>query len=131
MKNNLFKQYWFWVAVIVVVPAALFYLRFDLPQRQASLLVSFENGTIRKFEGPVSPETTVLSALYSASLGGGFEIKYMLQEDGDVMFYGVNQFFNSIDKKNWNFYLNSQSVSTPKINQIPVRNGDTVEVKYE
>ena len=132
MDNKNLKNYWLWVAVIIIGGVFIFYFSFDLPgaATQASMMIYFENGETRKFEGPVEPGMTILEALNSSSLGGAFEVRYFLGRGGKVNLFSINNLANGTGK-NWQFYLNGRPVNIGEINNIKIKKGDSIEARYE
>lgn len=132
MISNFLKRYWVWMAAALVLGTAFFYLKFNLPLggTRAQLTLNFENGESRKFEGAVAADMTILEALYSSSLGGDFELRYSMQEDGAVALAKIDGIIN-FGNRSWHFYLNKTSVKTSDINKIKIKTGDFIEAKYE
>lgn len=129
-EASVYKNYWFWVAVIVVAGFLIFFIRFDLPQPTASLIIDFENGATRKFEGTVEPGMTIIRAVYAASLGGRFELKYHIDSGGNVDLASIGKFAN-VGGHGWRFYINDKPVETRNLDRVKVRTGDAIEAKYE
>lgn len=132
MDDKLLKNYWFWVAAIVVGAVFIFYFRFDLPSAatQAGMTIYFENGETRKFAGPVESDMTILEALYSASVNNGFDFRYSIDKNGVLQIAKIGSAIN-FGNRSWHFYLNGRQVDTGNINNIKIKVGDSIEVKYE
>lgn len=132
MENDFVKKYWFIVGGIVAACIFIFYIKLDLPQSVtgASLSIYFENGQIRKFEGSVESDMTVLEALYAASLNGNFEVKYFLDKDGKTNLLSIDKLINGLGK-NWQAYLNDALISIYDLNKTKLRPGDNIVIKYE
>ncbi|MEK7151648.1 MAG: hypothetical protein AAB784_02975 [Patescibacteria group bacterium] len=132
MENAFPKKYWFIVGGIVVACVFIFYIKLDLPKNVtgASLGIHFEDGQIRKFEGSVESNMTILEALYSASVVGDFEVKYFLDKDGKTNLLSIDDLINGPDK-NWQAYLNDVLISTYDLNKTKLRPGDNIVIKYE
>lgn len=115
-----------------MVVAAFFYLNVKLPVHvgEAQLIISSENGENKKFAGPVAVDMTILEALYSSSLGGGFELRYSMREDGGVALAKIDGLIEQMGKT-WHFYLNKKLVNTADIDKTKIRAGDLIEAKYE
>ena len=128
--NVILKNYWLWVAVILIAAASLSYLRVDLKQPSAQLVINFQNGQTRKFEGPVISGMTALEALHAASLSGNFKLEYSINNDGGVNLASIDKFINS-SFKSWHFYLNRNPIPITGLNKKIVKPGDMLEVKYE
>lgn len=115
----------------MAVGILIFFVRFELPQSRAVLIINFENGLSRKFEGPVMPGTSVIQAIYAASLNGRrFDIKYHIDADGNVNLASINKFIN-VGVHNWHFYLNGRPIETKDLDRIKLKAGDLIEAKYE
>ena len=93
-------------------------------------MINFKNGESRKFEGPVAADMTILEALHSSSLEGGFELRYSIQKDGGVTLAKIDGAIN-IGNKSWYFYLNKKPISAADIDKIKIKAGDLIEAKYE
>lgn len=135
-QETVAKNYWLWAGVFVICASFLFYFKFDLPrqrlldQSKASLVIYFGDGHLRKFEGQVISNMTVLEAVNSASVGGGFDFRYALDEQGDVGLASIDKIINT-GNNSWHFYLNSNPVPISDINKVLVQPNDLLEVKYE
>lgn len=129
-EASVYKNYWFWVAVIVVAGFLIFFMRFDLPESRASLIINFENGVTRKFEGPVEPGMTIIRTVYASSLNGRFEVKYYVDSGGNVNLASIGKFANA-GSREWRFYINGKPIETKDLDRIKVRAGDLVEARYE
>lgn len=97
---------------------------------QASLLINFENKQ-RLFEGEVVSGMTMLDALQAAAAAGQIKLKYIIGEDNSVKIAEINDHINNIADKTFNFYLNGVKVNAENINQIPIQNGDKIEIRFE
>jgi len=128
MDNNLFKNYWFWVVVILVVGILFFYLPMPGFDKPAQLTIKFNDGNVRTFEGPVEGDMTILQALLSASRGGDFDVKYSLNGN-NVNLASIGNVVNG--PKEWHFYLNGQEVRTADIGTTQIKRGDLIEARYE
>jgi hypothetical protein len=129
MNKSLAKNYWFWVAVILAVGVFFFYVPVPGSNKPARLTIKFEEGKVRAFEGPVEGDMTILKALLSASRGGGFDVRYYLDEDGNINLLSIDQSVNG--PKKWSFYLNGGSVRTEDIDKVKIKKGDLIEAIYE
>ncbi|MBI2063347.1 MAG: hypothetical protein HYT61_03900 [Candidatus Yanofskybacteria bacterium] len=132
MKSELSKKHLTWIAVVLVLGAALFYFKVDLSRNamNAQLSINFPDGQSRKFEGPVVTDMTVLEALYSSFLGDNFELKYSMREDNSVVLAKIGDAVK-FGNHDWHFYLNGKPVKTSDINKIRIKAGDFIEVDYE
>jgi hypothetical protein len=128
-----FKNYWFWVVVVLAVGISFFYITFNLPASNpgdlARMTIKFDKDNARAFEGPVDKDMTVLQALLSASRGGSFDFRYSLNKNGYVNLASINGATNG--PKSWRFYLNGNPVKTEEIGKIKIKNGDLIEARYE
>ncbi len=128
-----FKNYWFWVVAVLVTGVSFFYISFDLPLPNsgnlARLTIEFGKDNVKMFEGPVGDDMTVLQALNSSSSGGGFDLRYSLDENGNVNLASINGAING--PKNWHFYLNGELIEVGKLGKIKISGGDSIEVRYE
>lgn len=97
---------------------------------QASLLINFENKQ-RLFEGIVVSGMTMLDALSAATTAGQIKLKYSINEDNAVEITEINDHINHTADKVFNFYLNGNKVDADNINQIPIQNGDKIEIRDE
>lgn len=97
---------------------------------QASLLINFENKQ-RLFEGEVVSGMTMLDALQAAAAAGQIKLKYVIGEDNSVEIAEINDHINNTANKTFNFYLNGNKVDADNINQIPIQNGDKIEIRFE
>ena len=117
---------------ILILGAVFFYLKFNLPEvsAEARIVINFDNGESREFKGPVMADMTILEALHSSSLGGDFELRYSILEDGGVALAKID---GAINPGNliWSFYLNKKIVNTADIDKIKIKAGDLIEVRYE
>ncbi len=131
--NYPFKNYWFWVVLILVVGISFFYVTFKLPASNlgdsARLTIKFGDGQTRAFEGAVEKDMTVLQALNSASRGGGFDLRYFLDKSGDVNLASIDGAING--PKNWHFYLNSELIKVRELDKVGIKKGDLIEARYE
>ena len=118
------------MAVIVVAGVLVFFVKFNLPEPKAGLIINFDNGQVRQFEGRVDPGMTVVQAIFSSSLGGRFEFRYYLDQNGDVNLSSIGRFAN-VGLKSWRFYINGQSVATKDLDRIQVKSRDLIEARYE
>lgn len=132
MISQLLKKYWTGVAAVLVLVIIFLYTKVNLPQNltNAQLAIHFENGKIRKFEGTVVNNMTMLEALYSSSAGDEFDLRYSIGKDGSVVLAKIGDAINFGDK-NWHFYLNGKPVKTSDINRTKIKAGDLIEAKYE
>jgi hypothetical protein len=128
-----FKNYWFWVVAVLVIGVSFFYVSFDLPasnsRNLARLTIEFDKDNVKTFEGPVVDGMTVLQALNSASLGGGFDFRYSLDKDGSVSLASIGGAVNG--PKNWHFFLNGKLIEIEKLDKIKISGGDSIEARYE
>ena len=138
-----FRNYWFWVVLVLVIGIFFFYITFNLPaspklQRgepvsnsgdSARLVVKFGENDTRTFEGLVVKDMTVLQALLSASRGGGFDVRYYLDKDGSVNLASIGSSFNGA--KSWHFYLNSELITAGELDKVRINKGDLIEARYE
>ncbi len=96
----------------------------------ASLVLVFDPDKKRIFQGPVVEDMTVLEALNSSAIGGGFEIKYWVAGNGDVNLAAIGgETSNGVDR--WRFYLNRQPVWAGDIGRIIIRKHDLIEARFE
>ncbi len=141
MNDNPLKNYWFWVLFIVVIGIVFFSLRVDLPadteqngseNQQARLVIYFDDST-RAFEGELNGDMTVLEVLYAAAVGGDFDVRYRVMEDGDIALDSIHNFINNnnASEKDWRFYVNGDLINTADIGKTIVEKGDLIEIKYE
>ncbi len=128
-----FKNYWFWVVLVLVVGVSFFYISFNLPASDsgdsARLTIKFDANDTRIFEGPVVKDMTALQALLSASRGGGFDVRYSLDKDGVVNLASIGSSFNGA--KSWHFYLNGELMMAGELDKTIIKKGDLIEVRYE
>ena len=128
-----FKNYWFWVVVVLGVGVSFFYITFNLPVSNsgdsARLVIKFNANDTRTFEGSVVKDMTALQALLSASRGGGFDVRYSLDKDGSVNLASIGKSFNGA--KNWHFYLNGGLIKAGELDKVKIKKGDLIEAKYE
>ena len=129
MDNTIVKNYWFWVVVILIVGAFFFYLPVPGSDKPARLTIRFDDGKVRAFEGPVEKNMTVLQALISASYGGGFDLRYSLNEDGSINLASINSTING--PKKWHLYLNGELIGAEEMNRVKIKKGDSIEARYE
>lgn len=131
--NYPFRNYWFWVVVILVVGVSFFYITFNLPASNggdsARLTIKFDANDTRAFEGPVIKDMTILQALNSASRGGDLDIRYSLGKDGSVNLASIGGSFNGA--KSWHFYLNGELIKTGELDKVRIKKGDLIEARYE
>ncbi len=131
--NYPFRNYWFWVVLILVVGISFFYITFNLPASNsgdsAQLTIKFGDGQTRAFEGAVEKDMTVLQALNSASRGGSFDLRYFLDKSGDVNLASIDGAMNG--PKNWHFYLNGELIKTEGLDKVKINKGDLIEARYE
>ena len=128
-----FKNYWFWVVLVLVVGISFFYVTFNLPTsspgNSAKLTIKFDGNKARTFEGPVEKNMTVLQALLSASRAGSFDFRYFLDKSGSVNLASINGAVNG--PKSWHFYLNNELMDIRDISKIMIKSGDFIEARYE
>jgi len=107
-------------------------LKFNLPEpsAEARMVINFENGESREFKGPVMADMTILEALHSSSLGGDFELRYSIREDGGVALAKIDGAINP-GNRTWYFYLNKEPMNAADIDKIKIKAGDLIEVEYE
>ncbi len=131
--NYPFRNYWFWVVLVLAVGISFFYITFNLPASNggdsARLVIKFGENDARTFEGPVVKDMTALQALLSASNGGGFDVRYSLGKDGNVNLASIDGAMNG--PKNWHFYLNGELVKTGELDKVRIKKGDLIEARYE
>ncbi len=132
MISNFFKKSGVFVGVAAVLVAAFFYFKVNLPisGAKAQLIINFDGVKGRVFEGPITADMTILQALYSSSLDGKFDVRYVLQKDGAVALARIDGMIN-LSNKSWHFYLNKKLINTADINKIKIKAGDLIEAKYE
>lgn len=126
------KNYWFWVAAVVVVGGFFLYAKLDLGETgvgKAEFILN-SNGKARVFEGMVNPDMTALLAVYTASQAGHFDFKYFLTKDDAVQLLSLDKLPSS-PAKGWHFYLNKRLIDVGRLNQVKIRAGDLIEAKYE
>lgn len=129
---NLYKNYWFWVAVIITVSILFFYVDFSkITPMDARLTVRFDDKNVKTFEGAVIQDMTILEALEAASRGDGFKINYFIDQRGDVNLASIGATSNGLNGKNWHFYLNKESIETKQIGKIKIGRGDLIEAVFE
>lgn len=134
-ESGMLKNYWIWVAVVLVAGSFLLFFKFDMSVDKSAgsnigtLIIYFEDGK-RKFEGPVESEMTVLETMQFASMGGSFDFRYFLDEKNGVVVSSIGENLN-MGSKSWYFYLNGKSIPVRDINKTEVKPGDAIEVKYE
>lgn len=132
-KNYPFKNYWFWVVIVLAVGISFFYMTFNLPASNpgnlARLTIKFDKDNARAFEGPVDENMTALQALIYASYGGSFDFRYFLDKNGYINLASIDGATNG--PKNWHFYLNGKWVEAGEIGKIKIKNGDSIEARYE
>lgn len=128
-----FKNYWFWVVVVLVVGISFFYITFNLPVSNsgdsARLTIKFDANDTRAFEGPVTKDMTALQALLSASRGGGFDVRYSLDKNGGVNLASIGKSSNGA--KSWHFYLNGELLKAGELDKVIIKKGDLIEARYE
>ncbi len=135
MDNRAFKNFWFWVVLVLVIGAG-FYLKINLPSsktvlsQQARLVVDLGGGKKRVFEAVLHEDTTVLRALYSASSNDGLNFRYYINKNGDIVLMSM---LGAIDFKgaSWHFYFNQMLIKTAELDRVRVRTGDLIEARYE
>ncbi len=142
MEKQILKNLWFWVVVILLTGIFFFYLRFNaaspsnrpsvwplggIPPNYARIVIGFENGAGRVFEGAVSSKTTLLEALYSASSAGGLNFRYSIDKNGRFSLLVLDHIIPA--GKEWHFYLNGKEIKTAEINNTTVKPGDLINVK--
>ncbi len=140
MKSDLIlKNYWWWVVLLVISGTLVFFFKFDLPASQtgqSSLVLDFGGNTSRKFQGQVVPNMTILEALNSASVSGNFDFRYSIDKNGVLQIAKIDDAINLVGLpaqaggSTWHFYLNGQSINTGEINNIKIKEGDSIEAKY-
>ncbi|MBI2063840.1 MAG: hypothetical protein HYT65_02510 [Candidatus Yanofskybacteria bacterium] len=130
--NKILRNSLITVVAVLVLGAVFFYLKFNMPETnaEAQLVINFENGERKQFEGPVIGDMTILEALHASSRGDDFELRYSIQKDGVVVLAKIGDAIN-FGNQSWHFYLNGESVNTGDINKIKIKTGDLIEVKYE
>lgn len=132
-KNNII----FWVAVplLVVGLAFVFLFKFNLMPFQSGgesrLVVYLQDGRTRVFQGPVSDDMTVLTALYGSSLGGKFDFKYHMSQEGKTILESLAGQTSPSSGKGWSFYLNKKSIKVEDIDRVHIKTGDLIEAKFE
>lgn len=128
--KNLLKNRIFWIIVIILVfgfSTGFFKDLFRPENTYARLELNLEKER-RAFEGKVEEDTTILNALIAASIGGNFEVNYVILND-ETKVYKIDGV--SAGMKNLNFYLNNSKVETKEIHKIKIKPGDKILVKYE
>ena len=128
-----FKNYWFWVVLILVVGISFFYIAFNLPVSDsgdsARLIINFDTNNGRTFEGPIIKNMTALQALLAASRGNDFDVRYSLDKDGNVNLASIGDSFNGA--KSWHFYLNGELLTAGELDKTRIKKGDLIEARYE
>ena len=137
-KKPLVESYWFWVLVIVVVGGLFVFFKVNLPASpaggpadQSQLVLDFGNGEVRQFQGLVIPGMTVLDVLNSASLGGNFDFRYSIDDDGTLKVAKIGDIANLADRPSWHFYLNGKPINVGDLGHTTIKAGDQIEAKYE
>jgi hypothetical protein len=129
---NLYKSYWFWVAVIVVVPIFFFYLDFSrVMPVDARLIVKFNDNVTKTFEGSVIQDMTVLEAAEAASRGDNLKFNYFIDKQDNVNVASIGTTANGFNGKSWHFYLNKKLIETRQIDKVKIKRGDLIEVVFE
>lgn len=129
---NLYKNYWFWILVIIVVSIFFFYIDFSkIVPMDARLTVKFDDKSAKIFEGSVIQDMTILEAMEAASRGDNFRINYFIDKQGDVNLASIGAIANGSNGKNWHFYLNKKLIETKQIDKIKIGRGDLIEVVFE
>lgn len=142
MDYKLLKNHWSWVAIFVISGIVVFFFKFDLPAspasrpvsqaNQAYLVLDFGENTKKKFQGLVAPNMTIFEALYSASVNGDFNFRYSINKNGVLEIAKIGDTINNLaGGPSWHFFLNGQPVDAGEINNIKIKEGDSIEAKYE
>jgi len=108
-------------------------IRFNIltiQRQEAVLLISFENGERRMFQGEVIEGMTVLQALAASSKAGQIKLEYSLNPENKVIIEELNGYTKNQDKE-LVFYLNDSKIDSENINGIAINGGDRIEVRPE
>ena len=123
--------------VVLLVIASLFKLSVDhvkstdnSTNRLASLAVNFTSLN-RYFEGEVIENMTVLDALNMATAAGKIKLNYALDNKNRTKVMEINDHLNQVGGKNFVFYLNNNKIDSKDLNEIDLKAGDKVVIKYE
>lgn len=137
-NNNMASKIIFIIAVIIVL--LLFEKSYnkesnffaDISKNEASLFFDFDNMK-RAFAGEVMDNMTILDALNAAVAAGKIKLIYKVDEKNNTEIIELDGHSLDLDinKKQINFYLNSQKINQNEINKINIRPGDKIIVKTE
>lgn len=141
MGNKNLKNYWFWVLVVVLAGGFFLFFKVDLPVSpvggpadqfgQSYLVLDFGNNISRKFQGSVAADMTLLEAIYSASIGGDFDFRYIADDGGLVAVSKIDEAVNLTGGPNWHFYLNGALVDQAVLGKVKIKAGDRIEARYK
>jgi len=94
-------------------------------KNEARLVLDYNNGSRRYFEGKVVKGMTVFDALKQSSEAGNFDIEYYFNAEA-IIVNAINGIGS--DGKKWTFYKNGNSINF--LTQ-EITSGDEIEVRYE
>lgn len=103
----------------------------NIPGKTASLVLNFDSGSKRKFEGPVIDGMTVLDALGSSAKGGNFQVNYTFTKPGEVRLQSIAGRAHAIGGKAWHFYLNNKPIKVEYLDKIIIQKNDIIEARYQ
>ncbi|MBI2064231.1 MAG: hypothetical protein HYT66_00770 [Candidatus Yanofskybacteria bacterium] len=96
----------------------------------ATLAVNFDN-LKRTFEGEVVEDMTVLDALNMAMAVGKIKLTYALDDKNQVRVMEINGHLNRVADKHFTFFLNDKQVDSKDLNNVNLKAGDRIVIKYE
>lgn len=126
------KQVVILIILIFAVPVVLksFKITFSVSQAEGNLVIQFNDGQKRFFQGEIAPSMSVLNALYSSSEGGQYEFRYFIDEIGKVNVVSLDGRANNTIGV-WHFFLNSRELDPGDLDKVRINKGDVIEARYE
>jgi len=136
MKKQITKDVLLVIAGLLAAGVLLRYLKVELiadrpRENLATLVLQFSDERKRVFQGAVVEGMTVLDALNSSSLGGGFEFKFWVDTAGQVNLIALGGEPSQLGQGGWHFYLNRDPIDIANINLIGIKEDDIIEARFE
>lgn len=116
------------MALVVVVIGVLLTLELFFVDKEATLLIDFDNMK-RMFKGEVVENMTLLDALNISAEAGKIKLRYVVDSGNHTAVAEIND--HVAGNKNFSFYINNKTVKTDDLNKTIVNPGDEITIKLE
>lgn len=127
------------IAVLLAIASVFLYFgnlqisKFSIKESNgiASMLMRFDGGKKRAFEGPVIENMSLLQALQASGKGGRFDIRYSFGRDGRTSLERINDERDGANGKFWHFFLNGKEIKKADLGVTIIKQGDLIEARFE